>query len=154
MRGVYDANIKISGLSSARTLMLITAPATAVVKILSAKVTDASNATNQQLECCWQLVSSLGSPTSTGITPAKHERGDQAAASTVVGNVTASEPTYTANTNLDQGGFPSLAGWQHAPIEEERIIIAPGATYGLRLLSPSTPTSQDTDVVVKFQEIG
>ena len=63
--------LKISGLNSARTLLYITAPATRCVEILSAKVTDASNATNQQLECCWQQIGTLGTPTATPLTPSK-----------------------------------------------------------------------------------
>lgn len=153
MRGIYDANVKISGLNSARTLLYLTAPAGKCVEILSAKATDATNATNQQLEITWQKVTTLGTPTATSLTPTKCEQGDQAAASTVAGNVTGSEPTYTANTLFDPQGFPSLVGYQHKPDPEERLTIAPGDTWGLRLITAS-PTAQDTDVTVKFREIG
>jgi hypothetical protein len=153
MRGVYRANIKASGVNSGRTLCYITAPANKVVEILSAKIGNESNTTNQQLSACLQLVSSLGTPTGTSLTPTKAEQGDGAAGSTVVGNVTASEPTYTSNTQFDLQGFASLAGYQHAPVPEERLVIAGGATWGLRLLTTS-PTSFDCDVEVVFREIG
>lgn len=153
MRGVYRAVISASGVNSARTLMYITAPTNKVVEVLSAKIGDNSNATNQQLEACFQLIGTLGTPTGTSLTPTKSEQGDQAAGSTVVGNVTASEPTYTANTQFDLQGFAMLAGYQHAPVPEERLVIAGTASWGLRLLTAS-PTSFVADVEICFREIG
>jgi hypothetical protein len=152
MRGVYRGNLKIAGLNSARTVLYITAPANKVVEVISAKIGNSSNATNQQLESCLQKVNALGSPTGTNLTPTKSEQGDQAAASAVVGNVTAAEPTYLANTQFDLQGFASLAGYQHAPVPEERLTIAGGDTWGLRMLS--TPTSFDADVEIVFREMG
>lgn len=153
MRGVYDANIKISGLSSNRTLLSITAPSGKCVEILSAEVTDCSNATNQQLDIGWQEVAS-GSPTATTLTPTKSEQGDQAAASTVLGNVTADDYTYTSNTIYARRGVPSLTGYRWEPDEKERLVIGGGATWGLVLFAPSSPTAQDTIVAVRFREIG
>lgn len=153
MRGVYSADIKISSLAAAKSLIYITAPAAKCVEIISAMVGSCgSNVTNQQLEATWQKVNSLGTPTGTAITPSPQETGDQAAGSTVVGNVTASEPTYLSGITYDHQGFASLSGYQHSPVPEERIIIAPSATYGLRMLS--TPTSLDAVVRVVFREIG
>lgn len=153
MRGVYRAPIKISGLAAAKTLIYITAPANKVIEILSAQIgSSGANVTNQQLEAVFQKVNSLGTPTGTAITPTKAEQGDQASAATVVGNVTASEPTYTSNTEADKKGFSSLGGYQHAPVPEERLYIAGGDTWGLRMLS--TPTSLDVDVEIVYREIG
>jgi hypothetical protein len=153
VRGVYESNIRISALAAQKTLMYITAPANKVVEILSASVTNESNTTNQQLECCFQKVTTLGTPTGTTLTPTKAEQGDQAAGSTVVGNVTASEPTYTASTQYGLRGFASLAGYEFAPLPEERLCIAGSDTWGLRLLN-TTPTAFDADVRIVFREIG
>jgi hypothetical protein len=160
MRGVYDAPYRIAGLNSARTLLLVTAPATAIVEILSTELTDENNATNQQLTMCWQRVTSLGTPTATTITPSKTETGDQAAASTVKANVTASEPTYGAAA---QGGAivnmhgltsgPSVGGLFYDPIPEKKFTIAPGETWGLRLLNAPS-ASFDASVNASFREIG
>lgn len=152
MRGVYTASIKISTLNSARTLMYITAAATHVVEILEARVGDASNETNEQLEVTLQKVTTLGTPTATTITPAKDEVGDQAAACTVKGNVTASEPSYTANTEVGYDGVSSLAGYLYEPPATARPIIAPSATWGLQLLN--TPTAFEAIVRMRFREIG
>lgn len=154
MKGVYTANIKISAIDSARTLLYITATSSKVVEVLSTEVTNASNETNEQCEAVWQKITTLGTPTATTITPAKHEDGDQAATSTVKGNVTASEPTYGANTEIGYAGFPSLIGYRYPSVdgEVEPFAIPPSGSYGLRLLN--TPAAFDCVVRVTFRERG
>jgi hypothetical protein len=152
MRGVYSASIKISALAAAKTLMHITAPASEVVEILSVEITNLSNETNEQLEATLQHITTLGTPTDTDLTPSKHELGDQASGSSVAGNVTASEPTYTANTEIGYAGFSSLSGYRYDPLPEERPTVANSASMGLRMLS--TPTSLDVIVKMTYREIG
>lgn len=152
MRGTYTASYLIAGLADIKTLMYITAPAAKVVEILSASVTNSSNETNEQNLCTLQTVTTLGTPTATSVIPAKHEQGDQAAGSLVFGNVTASEPTYTANTEVGREGYSTLAGWFFEPSPEERPVIAPGATMGLRHITD--PTAYDAVVKITFREIG
>lgn len=149
MRGVYEASGKISGLAAAETLLYITAPSTAIVEVLETKITNATNETNEQLEACWQKVNALGTPTATTLTPSEYEQGDQAAGSVVKLHVTASEPSYVANTELHREGFASLAGYRNAG----EVIIAPSASWGLRLLT-TTNTAFDAIVSVKFREKG
>lgn len=132
--------------------MYVTAASGVVVEVLRVTVTNANNETNEQLECVLQRVSSLGTPTKTDVTPGKHEAGDQAAASAVAANVTASEPTYASNTELGGEAFPSTAGWAFVPTPEERPTVADGATMGLRMIS--TPTSFDAVINWTFREIG
>ncbi len=151
MRGVYTASIKISGLTTARTLLYVTVPDDIVVEILRASVTNLSNETNEQIECLIQRISSLGTPTKTDITPAKHESGDQASACTVAGNVTASEPTYSANTEIGGEGSPSLGGWYFSPTPEERPRYVQGS-FGIRLIN--TVTSYDAICSITYLEIG
>jgi hypothetical protein len=150
MRGVYTAQAKIAGLNAQKTLMYLTAPAGKVVEIIAATVTNESNATNQQLAVAIDNVTTLGTPTATAVTPTPHEAGDQAAASTVKANVTASEPTY--GSRLTAEGATSLLGYRHEPAPEERLYVAPGASVGIRLLT--TPTAFDCDVRLTFREIG
>lgn len=154
MRGVYEASHKISALATAATLMYITAPANKVVEILSIEVTDATNETNEQMEITFQLISSLGTPTATTVTPSKLEQGDQAAGSTVKAAVTASEPTYSSGPAVEVGraGVATLGGYRYAPVPEERPVVAGGASWGLRLLA--NITAIDAVVVMRFREIG
>jgi hypothetical protein len=156
-KGVYTASIRVTGLTSARTLMYLTAPSTAVVELLNIHVTNESNATNQQLSIRIHKVTALGSPTATTLTPAKHENGSAAASSTVKGNVTASEPAYDGESLNIYGamGVPSLIGYHFEPIsQEERVYVAPSATYGLRLFRPTGPTSFNAAITMTFKEIG
>lgn len=152
MRGVYEATIKISSLAAAKTLMHLTAPATAAVEILSASITNCSSETNEQLEATFQRISALGTPTDTDITPVPKEVGDAAADTTVAGNVTGSEPTYASGTEMGREGFSSLGGYRFQPVPEERIVIPPSGSIGLRMLS--TPTAFDALVAVTMREIG
>ena len=151
----YDAEIKIAALAAAKTVLYITVPANKLVTLVSSGITDASNVTNQQLEATWQKVTTLGTPTGTTLTPAKHDLGDSVAGSTVVGNVTASEPTYTANTDLGHDAAPMLSGW-YFPMNPLPVASLPvftgGDTWGLRMLS--TPTAFDAIIRVTFGEQG
>jgi len=152
MRGVYTASYRISALAAAKTVIYLTAAANQVVEILSAALTNESNPVNQQLVCCLQRVQALGTPAATAVTPAAHEAGDQAAASTVKADVTGGEPTYAANSEIGREGFSSLSGWFLDPLPEERVIVPGGGTIGLRLLS--APTSFNGVVRMTFREIG
>lgn len=159
MRGVYTANYRIAGVTTAKTLFYITAPSTGLIDILSTIVTNESNETNEQMAVCWQRITTLGTPTATTVTPAKNEKGDQAAQGTYKANVTASEPTYGASAQgaalVDMHGLqgaPSLSGYMHGPTPEERRTIAPSDTWGLRLLN--NITSADLTIEVVVQEKG
>lgn len=153
MRGVYDAQVQIATVTAGKTLVYVTAPSTKCVEILSASISTQANTTNQQLEACLQRISTLGTPTATTLTPSPHETGDQAAASTVKGNVTGSEPTYGANTQIEKKCFSSLAGYEYCPLPEERPVITAGDTWGFRLLDSSL-NSCTVDAKVTFREIG
>lgn len=152
MRGPYTVSHKISSLAAAKTLLYLTAPAGKLVKILSASVTNASNETNEQLEAGFQRITTLGTPTATAKTPAPNDPGDPAAGSTVKADVTASEPTYTADTEFGREGFSSLAGWFFKADDQEPLIVAAGASIGLRMLS--TPAAFDAVLKLVFVETG
>jgi hypothetical protein len=159
MRGVYTIAYRIASVTTAKTLAYITAASGKPVEILSASVTNENNESNEQLLCAIQRVTTPGTPTATTVTPRKHEQGDQAAAMTVKANVTANEPTYGS---IAQGadpvdafgmeGAPSLNGWVFSPIPEERVLIASGDTYGLRLVN--NIASADLVVRITVRELG
>src|ERR1700674_5364814 len=137
MRGVYTAATKIAALNASKTLAYLTAPATKAVEIIAVTVTNESNANNFQGQIAIQNITTLGTPTATSVTPTPHESGDQAAGSTTKFNVTASEPTY--GTVITQEGFASLVVSRHEPAPEERIIVTPNTSIGIRMIT--TPTS-------------
>jgi hypothetical protein len=151
MRGVYSATAKCAGITAAKTLMYLTAPAGKVVEILSCKVGNENNATNYQLQVALTDITTLGTPTATSVTPVAMEPGDQASGCTVKANVTASEPTY--GNVRKQEGVASLVGYRHEPVPEERIVVGAGASIGVRLIT--TPgASTDFDVELNWREIG
>lgn len=152
MRGVYTASIECAGVTAAKTLLYVTAPANKVLEILGASITNYDNDTNEQAEATLQVVGTLGTPTGTSVTAAKHEPGDQAAGSTVVGNVTGSEPTYSSNTQIGREGFATVGGYRFQPVPEERMIVQGGSTVGLRLLTAISSTALVASVT--FREIG
>lgn len=152
MRGCYNAKYKISGLTAAKTLMYITAPADQVIEILSAYVTNASNETNEQIEVALQKITTLGTPTGTSVTPAKEEDGDQASGVTCKADISASEPTYDANGVVDGQGAPSLNGYKFEPTPEERPTIKGQLSIGLRNIN--SVTSLDVVVQIRFRLIG
>ena len=153
IRGVYEASLLCSAVTTDRTLLYLTAPSGKTVEVLSAAITDASNTTNAQIEGVIQKITTLGSPTGTSITPTKTEQGDQASGSTVVGNITGSEPSYTAGVLQGHEGFSNLGGWYYSPIPEERMYIAGGDSWGIRILD-TVPSSTDFVVRIRYREIG
>lgn len=152
MRGVYTAKIKIATLAASKTLLLLTAPATAVVEIIGARITNSSNTTNQQLECRFRRVTTFSPAAGTSVTPAKEENGDQASASTVLGNLSAEPGAYTANADVGDMGWSSLGGYFFQPMPEERPTIPPSGSIGLFM--DTAPTAMDTEVEVTYREIG
>lgn len=157
MRGIYTASYRLSGVTiTARTLMYLTTPSTAVVALLAAHVTNDDNDTNEQMRLALQRITSLGTPTATAVTPAPHESGDQAAGSTVAANITASEPTYGAANVSTYGhaGVPSLHGWHFEPLTDaQQVFVAPATSIGLRLLA-DLAANTSLDIEITFREIG
>lgn len=153
MGRIYSALIHATSVDTARTLLYLTAPADGVLKIINAEVAAADDDVNEQMDIGFQRVNALGTPTATALTPTPHSVGDAAFGGTAAGNVTASEPTYLANTEIGRMGASSLGGWQYRPADDERPEVSPSATLGLRLIT-AQDTAKDLQVVVVFEEIG
>jgi len=155
MRGVYTVEAKLSAWASAKGAILLINVSTKVLEIISAHIGNAgSNVTNQQLEAALARVTVVGSPVGTGATPNPEESGDQASALVATTNVLVGLTTdvTTKGVNVDHQGFASLAGYQFAPVPEERPTLAPSAAMVLFLVV--APTAYDAIVQLKFREIG
>lgn len=154
MRGVYRASIKITGVTTAKTLLYITTPSTAVIEILSARVTDTNEDTSEQIQAELNRISSLGTPTGTSVTPKPTEEGSAASGVTCKGNITVSEPTYdSAGDEIANHGANKLGGWEYVPLPEERIIVKPSDSVGLRLID-AIANSSTIVAEITFREIG
>ena len=154
MRGVYTINVQASSLADARTLLFVEAPSNMCFEILSASITNLDNATSEQLEAGIFRVSNSNSPSFDGAANVeKAESGDAAMSVTASGTVngTANEPTYQT-TPIDRKGFNNLGGYYYDPIPEERVVISPNDSVGLRLLE--TPAATSFSVQMKIREMG
>jgi len=151
MRGVYTASIDISGLSVAKTLILLQASATSVLEILSVHLTNQNSETNEQWAVGFYHVTTVGSPTGTSITPEKHEKLDASSVATVLGNLTV-EPTLYSSRPIDKEGISSLSGYHYDPIPEERPIVPPSGAIGLFI--STVPTATDVTANIIYREIG
>ena len=155
MRGVVSYIYELPAITSARTLMYITAPGSNVIEVLDSWVTWPSLDTNEQAEITWDKISTLGTPTATTVSGMYHEYGMSGggALSTVKGNVTASEPTYAGTGNrFAHEGVASLSGWRYAPQPESRFYIEPSGSYGIRNMATITSAVLIVGIVVR--EIG
>lgn len=125
--------------TTARTLIYVTAPSNGAVLISRGQATQANLTGTDQLYAALQRITTLGTPTATSITPkpiGKHG----AALFTAKGNVTASEPTYTADDDDGLEGYHIRSGWYYKP--DHGLIVEAGASAGLRLLS-APPSSMN-----------
>ena len=150
MRGVYAAHINISGMTTGKTAILLEAPATACLEILSASLTNATVDSNEQMEVELAAVNTKGSPAGTGISPGPMEPGDQASAGAFLGDLSAEPTSY--EDPVDAQGVSNLAGYHFDPVPEERPVVAPSGLIGLRLLT--TIASADMVAVIRFRQIG
>lgn len=154
MRGVYRLVDTISAVTTAKTLLYITTPSTAVIEILSARITCQDEDTSEQIMAELNRIATLGTPTATTITPKPTEEGSSASACTAKSNVTASEPTYDDESSaIHSGGANKLAGWEYVPLPEERVIIKPSDNVGLRLID-AIANSSDLTAEIVYRELG
>lgn len=151
MRGVYTVNTDITGLSTNKTVLLLTSHSTAVLEILSVQMSNLDNETNEQLSVGLFHVSTIGSPSGTSLTPEKHEKLDASAVATALGNLTV-EPSAYATNPIDKQGVSSLGGYRYDPTPEERPIVPPSGSIGLRILV--APASLNINASIVFREIG
>lgn len=153
MGQVYEASIETVSAVSAKTLMYIEVATTVAVLLHYVEVTAAHNDTNEQLEITIQQITTLGTPTATTITPAKLVGGNAVPDSVVKGDVTASEPTYTANTDIGHMGASSLGGWRYDPAGGPKLEMSPNSDWGIRLVT-AMGTAKALSVRMIFEEIG
>lgn len=142
MQGVYVITSGvISALAAAKTVILVELPATVTAEILSARIRNVSNETNEQLEFALTRVTTKGAPAGSTPNVAETETRSPAHGLTLLSNLT-TEPTTYETAHLDHDGGPSLSGYDYRPDPEERPIIEPSGLVGLRIIT-STFTAID-----------
>lgn len=152
MRGVYSVSNRFTE-ATAKTFLWLTAPADMCIEIITTTVTVPANDTNEQHECTWQRITTIGSAAGAAIVPMPHEQGDVASSVVATFDLTAEPMTYTAATEWGYMGWPSLGGYILEPVPEERLIMSPSDELGFRMLT-APAGSQDWIVRCVFREIG
>lgn len=145
---VYSVQLNAVSVSAAITLIRVTAPATMVLVLLRAWVSQSSSTTSQQIRAAIQRATTDG--TLTPETPEKLSPGDPAATFTAGVNATA-EPTLSGDPIIDEG-FNVLNGLLWVPAPEERIWIPPSGRAVLRL--PAAPTAITISAGLIVGEVG
>jgi hypothetical protein len=152
MRGVYTVKIKISAVTTAKTLIQIKAGTASALEILRAWLTQSNVTVDDNAEAL--ILRKTAAATVTSATPVLHDPSDQAAKA--VGGTTATGTNAsTEGTDGDElihEGFSILAGWTWLPTPEERIIV-PQAGF-IALKSAIDVTSADIVCGITFREIG
>lgn len=145
--GIYVARLDATVVSTARTLVQVNAPATAVLEILKAWVTQTLSEVSTQEEIRLKRVTTAG--TGSAFTPILLRPGDAAAGATATNNHTAEG---TIGDVIIREGFNILNGWIYLPVPEERIIVAPSGRIALEF--PVAPASATWTAGIIWREIG
>lgn len=155
MRGVYRAAVEATGVTTAKTLLVIGSPSSKVLEILSARITAQDEDTSEQILAELNRISSIGTPTFEGqITPYPTEEGSSASSVIASGTVTASEPTYDSSSQaVARGGANKLIGWEYIPLPEERAYLGVSDYLGLRLID-DLGSATDLTAEITYREIG
>ena len=146
-RGIYVARLDATVVSTAITLIQVNAPATAVLEILKAWVSQTLSEVSTQEEI--QILRTTTAGTGTSFTPILLSPATAAAAATATTNHTAEG---TAGDSLIREGFNVLGGWVYLPVPEERIFVAPSGRIALKF--PVAPASATFTAGIIWREIG
>jgi hypothetical protein len=144
---IYTARMIRTSVSTARTLVELTAHTNRAIIILEAWISNVDSETAEQLEA--SIVRKSAAGTGTSFTPLAHSAADAAFGGTCRVNCTA-EGTVT--DELVAEGFHNSGGWLWVPVPESRIIVAGAGIIGLRF--PTAPTAQTFSAGIRFAEIG
>lgn len=151
MGRVYTASVSEVAVSAAQDLFEITAPATGMVRILSARwgqSSDAGDAAAELLPFNITRYASTGSGGSTP-TPVPHSVGHAATGVTVEANNTTQGTTPTV---LMSDAWNVQAGYLYQPPPEEQILVPPSGLIAIEF--PSAPADAITiSASVTFEEL-
>jgi hypothetical protein len=146
--GVYEAVADTVTITAVHTIIFINPSATCSLKILRLSVDQSGTTVSQQLPVKVVFQVTAFPSTGTGITPAKTATLDGVSqivsgASGAVGTVGVNYTTEGAGTKtvIKSRGFNNLNGWEWIPTPKEEIILYAGATSGLGIYLPGTPTT-------------
>lgn len=133
--------------STAITVLELTAPSTMMLRVIRAWFTNTSTATSSESDAV--LIRKTATITGTSITPAPLEKSGPAA------TFTAKRTATVEGTDGDivaGEGFNVLNGWLFVPVPEERPIVPPSGLIALKLIA--APASATYRYGITVEEIG
>lgn len=141
------ALIDSRAVSTAITVLELTAPSTMALEITRAWMTQYSSATSAQMDVV--LLRKAATITGTSITPVPLSPGLAATSATAKRTATAEG---TDGDILAGDGVNVLTGWLWLPTPEERIIVPPSGRIAIKC--PSAPPSATYRYGMYYREIG
>ena len=158
MARIYTVTGKVTGVTTAATIVLLTAAAGKSIQVINAMLTNSSNTTSQQTEACLQCGTVTGTaPTGTAATVGPHYAGWVAPTTTALQAPTDSGVTYDS-TQFGLAGFNAASGWAFA---EQSIpqsahgtgpITVAGGVVALKL-TKTLSTASDIDYSITIREL-
>ena len=132
MQGVYTVRRVTSAITAAENLIVLEGHADCAIEILRARVRNQDNDTNEQARIGIYRVTTAGVGAITALVEKKTEEGS-ATPLAVAGHTYATTQPVLETDPIDLTAEPMLAGYEYAPLPEERVYISPGADVVLRL---------------------
>lgn len=147
-RGIYIARAEAQAVSTAITLLEITAPSTAVLELIEAELsTDANTDAVNRV----QLLRKTATITSAASAPAAAGLGAEGSSGVTVKWKATAEGT---DGNVMGGGYFHLKnGWNWAAVkQQQRILVPPSGIIALKF--PATPANANWTFAITWEEIG
>lgn len=151
MGQVYTASFTAATVTTARDLFELTAPADAVVRILSCRLgqlLDAGNAEAEMVAVEIERYTGADGTGGTTPTPQPHQVGFNAAGSVVRADVTLG----ATRTELLADVFNVQAGWLYQPIPEEMIYVSASDKIAIAITAPNDELTMHCSLT--FEELG
>lgn len=144
-RGIYAARMDNISVSTAITILQVTAPATAVLELIRAWVSgNTTTSAGQRIQLLRKSAAATGT---TAVTPAPLD-GSAAAGSTAGRNATGEG---TDGTVLYEDMFNVVSGWLWLPVPEERIWVPPSGVIALKF--PAAPAATNFTAGIVYREL-
>ena len=152
MRGVYTIYREIASLSTAKTVLLGTAPVGTLIELLEAFLTNANQNSVEQLFVGLYPVLVIGSPAGSTITPIATESGSGNSAVTWLGDLTTEPSTYDTARPYHAEGVTNVIGYRYEPPPEGRRLIPSAGSFGMKLMAaPGNPFK--AECMITYREI-
>lgn len=147
--GVFSVHGDAQAVSTAITVLELTAPSSGMLEILRAWVVQSSSTTSAMARIQILRKSATITGTASPPSPVPHQIGQAASGITVKWKATAEG---TDGVIPIDDAFNVLNGWLYLPVPEERIWVPPSGILALKF--PAAPPSANWTFGMSFRELG